>query len=143
MRQALGKFVGLLPKRQVRPAGLEEEDREPCLPPGLDLVRVAADAHVGCNDYQFRLPRQRSHPDNVFDIARKTVLEVNDMMFRLHHLIQPAGQFRREVVVEKEFHASSERSKSTASRTETGLTSNHRATSEIDGLARTLLARTR
>src|SRR5437870_4199273 len=82
------------------------------------------DSHVGCNDYQFRLPRQRSNPDNVFDIARKTVLEVNDMMFRLHHLIQPAGQFRREVVVEKEFHASSERSKSTASRTETGLTSN-------------------
>src|SRR5206468_10637596 len=63
---------------------------------------------------------------------------MHDGVVRRHHLIE----LDREIVVEKERHAASACSKSTASRTEAGLIWNHRATSSTESFARALRAKT-
>src|SRR5213080_1494916 len=55
-----------------------------------------------------------------------------------NHLIESMSDFNRQVVVEKELHAASACSKSTAASTHAGLISNHRATSLTESFARTL-----
>src|SRR6266581_8437993 len=67
---------------------------------------------------------------------------MNDAVLRRHHLIEAVSELDREIVIEKELHAASACSKSTASRTEAGLIWNHRATSSTESFARALRAKT-
>lgn len=84
----------------------------------------------------------RLHPDNVFRVRRKFILEVFDLMLRLNQCTQAVGQLWRKIVVKKELHAARLCSNLTALRTEAGLISNQRATSSTEPLAETLRART-
>src|SRR5438876_12018043 len=67
---------------------------------------------------------------------------MHDAVVRRHHLIEAVSELDREIVIEKELHAASACSKSTASRTEAGLIWNHRATSSTESFARALRAKT-
>jgi len=59
-------------------------------------------------------------------------------MLRFDHLMQAMVQFGSKVVVEEKLHAASDRSNSTASRTDKGGISNQRATSFTEPFVRSL-----
>src|SRR6266498_2583478 len=67
---------------------------------------------------------------------------MHDAVVRRHHLIEAVSELDREIVVEKELHAASACSTSTATRTEAVLIWNRRATSSTESFARALRAKT-
>ena len=89
--------------------------------PGLNLVRISADANIGSDDYEVRSVGERVHPSCVLCVSVEIVSQMPDMVIGLNHFVEAVSQFWREIVFEKERHSVSECSNSTASRTEAGL----------------------
>lgn len=139
--KAFGKFIGLVPKGEVRPSWLQKEDCVASLFPSSYFMRVSTDPHICCDDDPIRLCSDRFHPLCVFGIGREFVSKMKNAVLWLDHFVQSVGDPGCKIVVEEELHAASDCSNSTALRTETELISNQRATSSNEPLARTLRER--
>lgn len=139
--EAFREFVGLIPERKVHPARFQKEDCVTRLFPRQHFMRVSADADVRRDNHQVGFLGQRLHPNRVFRVAGKVVLEVNDAVLGLDHLVQAVGQLWGEMIVEEKLHAASACSNATASWTEVGWISNQRATTLTEPFAATLRAK--
>ena len=132
--KSLYELVRLIPEFHFQPTGFQKENCVPCLFPGLDLVRILADANISGNDYPALLLSQLSHPNSIIRVRSELLFQMDNLMIRRNKPIQSFGDFCGEIVIEKEFQAARDCSYSTACCTDCGLISYHRATSSTEPL---------
>jgi len=141
--KASGELLDLLPKRDIRPAGLQEKDGMSGRFPRHHLMRIASDGDISGEDYPTALAGQLLHPLHIRCLFVEAITQVDNLVFTDHKLMETTGQLWREIIVEEESQAARRISNSTASRTSLSETSNQWLTASSDPLVFTLRESTR
>src|SRR5688572_6841962 len=110
--------------------------------PRFAFMGILANSIVPGNYDPASFDTQLANPILVFCLRRELLLKVGEAVIRLHHFIECAGVTDGEAVIQKEIHAASRCSNSTASSISAFGTSYQRLTSSNESDTFAALART-